>query len=70
MAIVEINKEVVGSEAERESCSKVIQDVIKVWESGNHDMNSKAYKQLEKGYLSGNCNNLEGFPPFSKIPKA
>lgn len=64
------NLEVSGTAQEREKCGAIMGEVMDLWDKGNHNLDSKAYRPWKDEYAKRGCDNLEGFPPFGKIPKA
>lgn len=65
-----IGAQVTGSSAEREACSKIAEEVIDLFGKGKSDLDGPAYRELKNQWTKKSCDNLDGFPPFSKIPKS
>ncbi len=59
----------VGTDEERATCDQIIDEVMKLWHKGNHDLDSRAYDSVHTKWDQNKCHELEGFPPFGKIPK-
>lgn len=65
-----IGARLTAASEERETCGKIAEEVINLFEKGKKDLDGDAYRELRNKWSKNNCDNLEGFPPFSKIPKA
>lgn len=64
-----IAAQIPGSHDQREACGKIADEVIALFDKGKKNLNGDAYKDLRDSWSNNGCDNLEGFPPFSKIPK-
>ncbi|MBX9572974.1 MAG: hypothetical protein K2X77_29025 [Candidatus Obscuribacterales bacterium] len=65
-----IGSQLAGTSEEREACNKIADEVITLFDKGKKDLDGDAYRDLRDKWSKNNCDNLEGFPPFGKIPKA
>lgn len=60
----------VGSDQERATCGQIMDEVMVLWNKGHHDLDSRTYNNSHTKWDQNKCHELEGFPPFGKIPKS
>lgn len=65
-----IGAQIAGSSDQRETCGKIAEEVMNLFDKGKKDLAGDAYKELRDQWTKNSCDDLDGFPPFSKIPKA